>query len=167
MKLKKNLVLIGMMGVGKSLIGNLLSKKLNLKFFDIDELIEKKNNMKINEIFSKKGEVYFRKEEEKITLEYIKIQNCIIASGGGAFINPKIREKILEKSISIWLHVDLNTITRRLKFSKKRPIINKYGLDKIKKIFWEREKTYLLAKHKIDCQNLTKKEILDKIIKII
>ena len=79
MKLKKNLVLIGMMGVGKSLIGNLLSKKLNLKFFDIDELIEKKNNMTINEIFAKKGEVYFRKEEEKIILEYIKIQNCIIA----------------------------------------------------------------------------------------
>ena len=100
-------------------------------------------------------------------MEYIKIQNCIIASGGGAFINPKIREKILEKSISIWLHVDLNTIARRLKFSKKRPIINKYGLDKIKKIFLEREKAYSLAKHKIDCKNLTKKEILDKIIKII
>jgi len=167
MKLKKNVVLIGMMGVGKSLIGSLLSKKLNLKFFDIDQLIEKKNNMKISEIFNKKGEIYFRKEEEEISLEYLKIQNCIIALGGGAFINPKIREKVLQKSISIWLDIDLNMITKRLKFNKRRPIINKYGLGKIKKIFLQREKIYSLAKHKLNCRNLTKKEIIDRIIKII
>ena len=87
MKLNKNLILIGMMASGKSTIGRLLAKKLNLKFFDTDFIIEKKVKMRIFEIFQKKGEPYFRNLEKKIILNLLNKNNCVISLGGGAFIN--------------------------------------------------------------------------------
>ena len=89
----KNLVLTGMMGVGKSTIGRSLASKLSYKFLDIDELIEKKEGSSINLIFKKKGENYFRKIENEITLENLKKKNSIIALGGGAFMNRNIRRE--------------------------------------------------------------------------
>ena len=73
MEIKKNLVLLGMMGVGKTRIGKYVAKRLKINFFDIDKLVEKKNEMTITEIFKTKGEIYFRKEEEFVTLKYLKI----------------------------------------------------------------------------------------------
>ena len=87
MNLNKNLIFLGMMGSGKSSIGYLVSKKLNLKFFDIDQLIEKNEGVDISTIFSEKGEINFRKLEEKITLKTLRSKNSVIALGGGSFIN--------------------------------------------------------------------------------
>ena len=92
--MKKNLVLIGMMGCGKSTIGKIVSKKSDLKFIDTDELIEIQERMKIKEIFKKKGEIYFRQVEEKIVAKVLKLNRHVIALGGGAFINSKIRKEI-------------------------------------------------------------------------
>ena len=89
--MKKNLVLTGMMGVGKSTIGKKLAKRLKRKFVDIDKIIEIKEKNTIKEIFENKGEHYFRKIEKKITLEELKKNNLIIALGGGAFINTSVR----------------------------------------------------------------------------
>ena len=121
MKSKKNLVLIGMMSSGKSTIGGLLAKKLNFKFFDIDKIIEKETKLKINDIFQKKGENFFRKIEEKIVLNSLNFQNNIIAIGGGAFLNYRIREKIKNNCISLWLKCSEKTLIPRIKNSKKRP----------------------------------------------
>jgi shikimate kinase len=85
MNLNKNLIFLGMMGSGKSSIGYLVSKKLNLNFVDIDHLIEKNEGMTISNIFSEKGEINFRKLEEKITLKTLKLKNSVIALGGGWF----------------------------------------------------------------------------------
>ena len=124
MKIKKNLVLLGMMGVCKTRIGKLVAKRLKIDFFDIDQLIEKKNEMKITEIFKTKGEIYFRKEEEFVTMKYLNNKKgSTISLGGGGFINDKIRKKILSECISVWLNVNLETIYTRLKNSKKRPLI--------------------------------------------
>ena len=95
MNSNKNLVFLGMMGSGKSSIGNLVSKKLDFPFVDIDDLIVKKTGMSILEIFSKKGENYFRSLEEKITLQCLKKVKNVISLGGGGFINTKIRKEIL------------------------------------------------------------------------
>ena len=95
MKSKKNLVLLGMMGSGKSIIGNLISKKLKLKFIDIDNVIEKEANMNIAEIFSKKGENFFRNLEEKITIKSLESSNVVISLGGGGFVNEKIRREVI------------------------------------------------------------------------
>ena len=125
---KKNVVLLGMMGVGKTTIGKQLSKKLGKNFFDIDQIIEKINNMKINEIFEKKGEKFFRNEEESISLEYLSKKNAIISLGGGAFLNEKIRKKVLLENKSFWLTIDVETLKNRLIKNKKRPLINKNGI---------------------------------------
>ena len=119
--MKKNLVLIGMMGSGKSTIGRLLSDKTKLNLIDTDKLIEKETNLKIEDIFEKKGEFFFRKIEEKITLESLKSSNNIIAVGGGTFLNDKIRKQITNNCISIWLNWNEQILIPRIKNSKKRP----------------------------------------------
>ena len=117
--MKKNLILTGMMGVGKSTIGKILAKKLKLKFIDIDRVIETREKSTISEIFKKKGEIYFRKIEKKITLDQLKKNNSIIALGGGAFINTSIRREVKNTSISFWLDLDLENLLSRLKNIKK------------------------------------------------
>ena len=167
MEIKKNLVLLGMMGVGKSKVGAYVAKKLKINFFDIDEIIEKKNGMKISEIFKTKGENYFRKEEEFVTIKYLnKKRGSIISLGGGGFINDKIRKKVLSECISVWLNVNLETIYTRLKNSKKRPLIYNNNQNNIDKIFMKRKKIYSLADHEINCDNLNLNQISNKIIKL-
>ena len=163
MKSDKNLVLIGMMGSGKSTIGILLSKKINLEFIDIDNYIENEEGMKIHEIFEKKGEKYFRKIELNKTLKALDKKSTIISLGGGGFVNDIIRKKILSSHISVWLNWNTLTIKKRIKNNKKRPLAIKLSGSQINKMILERSKKYSLAKYKIDCENLSKDEIVKKI----
>ena len=166
MNSKKNLIFLGMMGSGKSSIGLLVSKKLNLKFFDTDNMIEDEVGMKISKIFEKKGENYFRNIEEKITLKILKNNNNVVSLGGGAFINKKIRNEVLINNSSIWLDCDLETLLKRIKSSKKRPLIFNSNDQEIKDLIKKRLKIYSKAKFTINCNNLTKNEIVKKITKI-
>ncbi len=154
-----------MMAVGKSTLGKIVAKKLKLEFFDTDLNIEKKNSMTINQIFETKGEAFFRKEEEKEVLQVLKKKNCIIALGGGAFLNNSIRGKILKSCLSIWLETDIKTLNERLKRNNKRPLLKKNNnLDKLTKLYEERKNIYKLANYKIICDELSKLEIAKKII---
>ena len=128
--------------------------------------MKKKNEMKITEIFKTKGEIYFRKEEEFVTMKYLNKKESLISLGGGAFINDKIREKVLSECISMWLNVNLKTIYKRLKNSKIRPLANNDNLNNLGKIFFERKKIYSMADHKINCDNLNIKQISSKIIRL-
>ena len=166
MILKKNLILLGMMGAGKSSTGNLISKKLNLKFIDIDDLIEKAEGLSISNIFKKKGENYFRNLEEKITLKNLKNGGNIISLGGGSFINKKIRNEVLTNHLSFWLELGDSTLIKRLKGSKKRPLVFNSTDNEIKNLIKKRKKVYGKAQFKINCDKLTKHEIVKKIIKI-
>ena len=166
MKLKKNLVLLGMMGSGKSTIGRLISKKLSKKFVDIDDIIEEETNMKINEIFLKKGEIFFRNLEEKITLKFLDNYNIIISLGGGAFINDRIRKEVLKNNLSFWLNWNAYTLLDRIKKSKKRPLAFNINETKLVELIVNRSKIYSKAKFKINCQKLSKKEITKKIISL-
>ena len=166
MNIKKNLVLLGMMGVGKTGIGKYVARRLKINFFDIDKLIEKKNEMKITEIFKTKGETYFRKEEEFITIKYLNKKGSIISLGGGGFINDKIRKKVLSECISVWLNINLETIYTRLKNSLKRPLIYKNNQNNIGKIFMKRKKIYSLADHEVNCDNLNLYQVSRKIINL-
>ena len=113
------------MAVGKTALGKIVAKKQGLEFIDIDRSIEKKNSMSIKEIFKKKGEKFFRMQEEKEVLKSLKKNNCVVALGGGAFINKTLRENILENAISIWLDIDIKILSDRIKWNQKRPLLKK------------------------------------------
>ena len=165
--MKKNLVLLGMMGVGKSTLGKIVAKKQELEFIDVDLVIENKLSMTVTEIFKNKGESFFRKEEEKEALKSLKKSNCVIALGGGAFINNTIRENVLKNSISVWLDIDLKIINTRIKRNDKRPLLNKENnQEKIKQLYEERKNIYKSSNYKINCNNLSKEEIVKKIISL-
>jgi len=154
-----------MMGVGKSTLGKIVAKELDLKFIDTDSNIEKKLGMSVSQIFMEKGESYFRLNEEKEVIEALREARSIIALGGGAFINKIVREKVLKDSISIWLDVNLNTLNRRIKWNKKRPLLNKDNTKKkIDELYMRRKNIYKHAKYKINCNSLSKKAIVKKII---
>ena len=163
--MRKNLVLLGMMGVGKSTLGKIVAKKLNLEFIDTDAKIEEKCLMEISTIFKQKGEKFFRLEEEKEVLKSLKKNNCVIALGGGAFVNKTVRNNILKNAVSIWLDNDLETLSKRTNWNKKRPLLDKKNNEIIiNKLYEERKNIYKLANYRINCTNLNKKNIVNKII---
>ena len=166
MKSKKNLVFLGMMGSGKSSIGNLVSKKLNLEFIDIDILIENEAGMSISNIFQIKGEEYFRNIEERTTLKALKTNENVISLGGGSFINEKIKKDVLTNHLSFWLNWDESILLKRIRKSKKRPLVLKFSDHDLKQLIKKRSKIYSEAQFKINCNKLTKTEIVKKIVKI-
>ena len=166
MNSNKNLVFLGMMGSGKSSVGSLISKKLDLPFIDIDNIIVENTGMSISKIFKIKGEDYFRNLEEKITLKCLKKIKNVVSLGGGGFINTKIRKEILDNHFSFWLNSDESILIKRIKDSEKRPLAFKSTNHEIRTMIRNRSKIYSNAQFKINCNKLTKTEIVKKIIKI-
>ena len=166
MKSKKNLVLIGMMSSGKSTIGELLAKKLNFKFFDIDKIIENETKMKITEIFKIKGENFFRNLEEKTTIKLLNFSDVVISLGGGGFINETIRKETNTKSKTFWLDWNLDTLISRIRKRNNRPVALALNNNELKNLIIKRSKYYSKAKYKINCQKLTRSEIIKKILNL-
>ena len=127
---KTNITLCGMMGSGKSAIGRILANKLNYNFIDVDKVIENEAKKTIKKIFEEDGEIYFRDLEEKITINTLENREAIVSLGGGAIINKNIRNSIKKNSYNIYLNVDVDILTKRLQFSKTRPLIYKKDLKK-------------------------------------
>tara|TARA_B100001057_G_C22363120_1_gene761603 strand:- start:77 stop:613 length:537 start_codon:yes stop_codon:yes gene_type:complete len=161
---KKNICIMGLMGSGKSIIGKDLSKYLNLEFYDTDREIEFKTKKSINSIFEEDGESYFRDIEERICLELLTYNNCVISLGGGSIINKKIRKSIKQNSYSIYLQVNLNNLVDRIKSSKKRPLLNKNQnkIEILKNLYDNRRQFYEKADFIINNDN-DKNQVLKKI----
>ena len=166
MKSKENLIFLGMMGSGKSSIGSLVAKKLQLNFIDIDNEIETEIGLSIKKIFETKGENYFRKFEEKITLRKLKSKPVVISLGGGAFTNRNIRKEVIKNHLSFWLNWSDEILVNRIKNSKKRPLVSNASENEIIDLIKKRSNIYSKALYKIECDNLTKKEIVKKILNI-
>ena len=166
MYLNKNLVLLGMMGSGKSTIGYLLSRNINFNFLDIDKFIEKEMGLKIYDIFQKKGEIYFRNLEEKTTVKLLNFSNAVISLGGGGFVNEKIRKETNTKSKTFWLDWNLDTLISRIRKRNNRPVALALNNNELKNLIIKRSKYYSKAKYKINCQKLTRPEIIKKILNL-
>ena len=140
---KKNICFTGMMGAGKSVIGRQFAKIINYDFVDTDSLIEKKSGKKINNIFEIYGEDYFRKYEEKIVLDVLKLKNVVISLGGGSILNKSIRKVMLKNSFTIYLEVNIDVLNNRLKNSKKRPLLQNQNVKKkLQSLLNDRKKYY-------------------------
>jgi shikimate kinase/shikimate kinase/3-dehydroquinate synthase len=155
-----------MMGSGKSSIGSLVAKKLQLNFIDIDNEIETELGLSIKKIFESKGENYFRKFEEKITLKKLKLKPVVISLGGGAFTNRNIRKEVIKNHLSFWLNWSDEILVNRIKNSKKRPLVSNASENEIIDLIKKRSSIYSKALYKIECDSLTKKEIVKKILNI-
>ena len=163
--MKKNLVLIGMMGSGKSTIGREISKKTALKLIDTDQLIENHEKMDVRDIFEKKEKI-FRSVEEKIVLKTLKSSGQVIALGGGSFLNSKIRSEFLKNSISFWYAGKIMKYLKDYQIAKKDQKLDLLSHKDIIKLINSRAKIYLKANYKVNCDNLNKFQIANKILEI-
>ena len=164
--------IIGMMGAGKSKLGYIVSKSLNVNFYDIDDLIEKELNTSIKELFKSHGEPYFRRvEEAKIEIviknAVSKNEKAIISIGGGAFDNQYSRELLLKNTKVIWLNVPTDILIKRIGDGSKRPMIKGNIEKSITEILSKRVKYYSLSHHQLNAYNLTQKQITEKMIQFI
>ena len=166
-KVVKNLCLLGLMGSGKSIIGKDLSRVYKYKFIDTDNEIEKYLGMNIETIFSKYGENYFRKIEERICLKVLDYNNCIISFGGGSILNAIVRKKIKTESLSIYLKVDQNILVKRLSKSTKRPLLKNTDTEEVIKQLYEKRKNYYNKADLIIENNGQKKMVLENLLKKI
>ena len=164
----KNIALTGMMGCGKSTVAKELKRVLpELDYIELDFEIEKREGKTINEIFSNKGEEYFRIVESQLLKEITNKDNQIISLGGGAFLTEQNRKTISTNSISIYLETSVDTIYERIKDDSSRPLLKTENVkDKIAELINNRELSYKLANFTVSTDNKTPEIIAKEILEI-
>ena len=164
----KNIILTGFMGTGKSVVGRQLARELNTPFIDTDDLIEKEAGKSIAQIFACHGEGYFRKLESKAIDDVSSKTNMVIATGGGAIVNPKKLEALKKTGIVICLTASIDAILSRVGSGDERPLLS--AADKkgaISNLLKTREPFYQKADFIIDTTTKTVGEVVKEIKKIV
>lgn len=164
----KNIYLVGFMGTGKSTVGKALADKMGKIFKDLDELIEKRESKKIVDIFEEKGEEYFRMLESEIIDEISKTKNYIVATGGGAVVNPVNFQNLKESGVLISLVASPEAVYERVKDSKERPLLNvENPIEEIKRMMFERAYFYIKSDYIVETTDRSIEEIVEEILGII
>ena len=165
-KQEKTIVLVGLMGAGKSSVGRILAAKLALPFIDSDDEVEKAAGCSIEDIFEIYGEPAFRDVEERVIERLLQGPPAILASGGGAFMNPRTRDRIAASAVSIWLRANLSVLERRTqRRAAGRPLLK--GSDpgeKLKQLIKDRYPVYEQADIIIESLDETPEKTADRII---
>tara|TARA_B100000745_G_scaffold260271_1_gene183837 strand:+ start:553 stop:1077 length:525 start_codon:yes stop_codon:yes gene_type:complete len=165
---KSKIVLVGMMGSGKTTIGKLLSKDFSLPFYDSDEEIVKKLGMSIVDVFQSQGEKVFREEESKTIKKILIKDQYICALGGGSLLSQEIRDIVKKDIISIWLQASVDDLYERLKDDKSRPKLD--VMDTRAEIFnlnQQREKFYKMSDIVVNTGNKSEEMIVSEIVPLI
>jgi shikimate kinase len=165
----RSVVLVGMMGAGKSTIGRRLSARLGLPFLDADAEIELRHGgITIPEIFSEYGEPYFRDGEVRVIAALLDNGPAVIATGGGAVMRQETRDRIRDKAISIWLKVDPEIIMRRVKRRSDRPLLQTTSPEAtVERLLREREPLYRLADVTVASRDVPHEKIVDECIQAL
>jgi len=122
-RLKKTIVMVGMMGAGKTAVGRALAARLGVPFLDSDHEIESAANMTIPEIFARDGEAFFRKKEAQVIARLLEDARGVLSTGGGAFLSAANRRTISDKGVAIWLNADLPVLWSRVRHRDTRPLL--------------------------------------------
>jgi shikimate kinase len=166
MEKKKNIVLIGFMGTGKTTVGKILAKKLGMNFVDVDELIEKTAGLKISAVFARFGEAYFRDIETEIIKSITKDSSQVIATGGGAVLRDENLNALKSNGVVFCLTASEELIFDRIKDNNERPLLQvENPKEKIKELLAKRMPRYMMADFIINTDGLTQEEVSEKIIK--
>ena len=165
---KQNIVLIGLMGSGKTSVAKCLEDKLSsMTYVDTDIEIEKLENKTISQIFAEKGEDYFRHLESWVAEKFAQIPKLIIATGGGIAQNEQNLENLRKKGVIFYLSADIETLCKRLESDNTRPLLeNCNTAERLSEILERREGNYKKADHIIEIANKTPEQIAEEIIKI-
>jgi shikimate kinase len=155
----RSVVLVGMMGAGKSSIGRRLATRLGIPFVDADTEIESAAGMTIADIFARHGEAYFRAGEARVIARLLEQGPQVLATGGGAVMDAQTRALIREKSLSVWLKADLDVLLKRTRRRGERPLV-----DRIKDLLPQREPLYALADITVQSRDEPHETIVDEII---
>jgi len=143
---KRSIVLVGMMGAGKTSIGRRLANLLHLPFLDADAEIERAANLSVSEIFQNYGEAHFREGERRVVARLLADGPAVLATGGGAFMSEETRERCRESGITIWLKAEPAVLMERVRKKGNRPLLNSPNPENIlKHLLAEREPIYGLA----------------------
>ena len=166
--MKTLIVLVGMMGAGKSTVGRFLSRVIKFDFIDSDKEIEKQEGKTISAIFNDFGEKYFREKEKELLKSLSTRKNTVLALGGGSFENEEIRKLLKKNGIVIYLKATPQTLFQRIHTEIHRPLLRKnFSVDTIVFILKKRIANYEKAHHIIDTNNKTPKEIVRKILEVL
>ncbi len=168
-KINKPIVIVGLMGAGKTSVGKLLSKKLNLPFIDSDSEIVKSAGCSVVDIFSIYGEKEFRRVEDKVINRLLSDNQIkILSTGEGAFIIDNVRKLTKEKAITIWLKADLDLLVKRTSFKDTRPLLLNYDSSKIlKKLIDERYPIYAKADIMVETKDEPTFKTVSNVIKAL
>jgi shikimate kinase len=162
---RRSIVLVGMMGAGKSSVGRRVALRLGIPFVDADTEIEKAAGMAITDIFAIRGEAEFRAGEARVILRLLEGGPQVLATGGGAFINPDTRAAIAAKGISIWLKAEPDVLMKRIKRRQDRPLLRTADpAATLRKLLDEREPVYALADLTVQSREVTHDRIVDEIV---
>jgi shikimate kinase len=164
---RRSVVLVGMMGAGKSSIGRRVAQRLGIPFVDADEEIEIAHaGMKVREIFAEHGEPYFRAGEARVIARLLEGGPQVLATGGGAFMNPDTRATIGAKGISIWLNADFDVLMKRIKRRHDRPLLKTEDPGAtLRKLMEERYPVYALADLTVQSRDVLHDKIVDEIVR--
>ncbi len=163
--LPKSVVLVGMMGAGKTSVGRILASKLALPFVDADAEIEAAAQSTIEEIFAHDGEAVFRSGERRVIARLLDGPVAVIATGGGAFMNADTRARIAERGLSIWLRADLDLLLKRVARRKDRPLLKTGDMrETLTRLLAEREPVYAMADITVDSGEQSAELVADKVL---
>lgn len=123
-RLKKTVVMVGMMGAGKTAVGRALAARLGVPFLDSDHEIEAAANMTIPEIFARDGEAFFRRKESQVIARLLEEERGVLSVGGGAFLQEDTRRMISDLGVSVWLNADIDVLWNRVKHKDTRPLLH-------------------------------------------
>lgn len=164
----RSIVLVGMMGAGKSSVGRRLAQRLGLPFVDADTEIETSANMTIPEIFATRGEAEFRSGEQRVIARLLRSGPQVLATGGGAFMNAQTRTAIAESGLAIWLKADFDTLMRRVKRRQDRPLLKTADpAATLRGLMEAREPTYALAEITVESHDEPHAVVVDDILKVL
>src|SRR3982751_5785169 len=162
---RRSVVLVGMMGAGKSTIGRRLAARLRLPFLDADIEIEAAASMSIPDIFATHGEPYFRDGEARVIARLLDNGPAVIATGGGAFMREETRNRIRDKAVSIWLKADTDVIMKRVKRRADRPLLQTEDpAATVSRLIAERHPVYQKADYTISSRDVPHEKIVDECI---
>jgi shikimate kinase len=162
---RRTVVLVGMMGAGKSSIGRRLATRLSIPFVDADTEIEKAAGMTIPEIFAAHGEPYFRAGEARVIARLLDGGPQVLSTGGGAYMNPLTRDAVRARGISVWLRATLDVLTRRIKRRGDRPLLqNVDQTETLRRLIEERYPIYAEADLTVESRDVPHDTIVDEIV---